>query len=387
MKDYTLIATTAFGLEGITARELSTLGYTDLQVENGRVIFHGGYADIAKTNLWLRTADRILIRMAKFPAVTFEELFQGTKAVCWEDLLPEDAEFPVTGRSVRSGLFSVPDCQAIVKKAVVERMKTRYPRQHFEETGAKYKIEVSLLKDIATLTVDTSGAGLNKRGYRSLAGLAPIKETLAAAMISLSFWKDGRLLVDPFCGSGTIPIEAAMMALNRAPGLKRRFLCETWPDFPPEIFARMREEAEDVFRWDMKLNIFGSDLDPKAVELAQLHAKEAGLSDYIHFKQMAVSDFYSKESFGFVITNPPYGERLGEVRQVERLYRDLGRIYSRLDNWSWYLITANPDFEKLFGRKADKRRKLYNGRLECQYYQFLSKEKPPRAFYTGKNPL
>ena len=387
MKDYTLIATTAFGLEGITARELSTLGYTDLQVENGRVIFHGGYADIAKTNLWLRTADRILIRMAKFPAVTFEELFQGTKAVCWEDLLPEDAEFPVTGRSVRSGLFSVPDCQAIVKKAVVERMKTRYPRQHFEETGAKYKIEVSLLKDIATLTVDTSGAGLNKRGYRSLAGLAPIKETLAAAMISLSFWKDGRLLVDPFCGSGTIPIEAAMMALNRAPGLKRRFLCETWPDFPPEIFARMREEAEDVFRRDMKLNIFGSDLDPKAVELAQLHAKEAGLSDYIHFKQMAVSDFYSKESFGFVITNPPYGERLGEVRQVERLYRDLGRIYSRLDNWSWYLITANPDFEKLFGRKADKRRKLYNGRLECQYYQFLSKEKPPRDFYTGKNPL
>lgn len=387
MKDYTLIATTAFGLEGITARELSTLGYTDLQVENGRVIFHGGYADIAKTNLWLRTADRILIRMAKFPAVTFEELFQGTKAVCWEDLLPEDAEFPVTGRSVRSGLFSVPDCQAIVKKAVVERMKTRYPRQYFEETGAKYKIEVSLLKDIATLTVDTSGAGLNKRGYRSLAGLAPIKETLAAAMISLSFWKDGRLLVDPFCGSGTIPIEAAMMALNRAPGLKRRFLCETWPDFPPEIFARMREEAEDVFRRDMKLNIFGSDLDPKAVELAQLHAKEAGLSDYIHFKQMAVSDFYSKESFGFVITNPPYGERLGEVRQVERLYRDLGRIYSRLDNWSWYLITANPDFEKLFGRKADKRRKLYNGRLECQYYQFLSKEKPPRDFYTGKNPL
>lgn len=387
MKDYTLIATTAFGLEGITARELSTLGYTDLQVENGRVIFHGGYADIAKTNLWLRTADRILIRMAKFPAVTFEELFQGTKAVCWEDLLPEDAEFPVTGRSVRSGLFSVPDCQAIVKKAVVERMKTRYPRQYFEETGAKYKIEVSLLKDIATLTVDTSGAGLNKRGYRSLAGLAPIKETLAAAMISLSFWKDGRLLVDPFCGSGTIPIEAAMMALNRAPGLKRRFLCETWPDFPPEIFARMREEAEDVFRRDMKLNIFGSDLDPKAVELAQLHAKEAGLSDYIHFKQMAVSDFYSKESFGFVITNPPYGERLGEVRQVEHLYRDLGRIYSRLDNWSWYLITANPDFEKLFGRKADKRRKLYNGRLECQYYQFLSKEKPPRDFYTGKNPL
>ena len=378
MEQYTLIATTAFGLEGVTARELSDLGYSDLRVENGRVIFRGGKADIAKTNLWLRTADRILIQTAEFHAVTFEELFQGTKAVAWEDYLPADAEFPVTGRSVRSGLFSVPDCQASVKKAVVERLKTKYHCDWFPETGAKYKIEVALLKDTASLTIDTTGLGLNKRGYRSLAGPAPIKETMAAALILLSYWKDRRLLVDPFCGSGTIPIEAAMIAMRRAPGLKRSFLCETWPDFSPAVFARVREEANDLYRRDFQPDIHGSDLDPKAVDLAILHAKEAGLENRIFFKQMAVADFYSKEPFGFVITNPPYGERLGEVRQVERLYRDLGKIYTRLDNWSLYLITANPDFEKLFGRKADKRRKLYNGRLECQYYQYLSKEKPPR---------
>ena len=372
-----LIATSAFGIESVTSRELLNLGYEDQKVENGRITFSADESAIARCNINLRTADRILIKMAEFKAVTFEDLFQGVKAVPWEDWLPENAEIYVTGRSVRSGLFSVPDCQSITKKAIIERLKTKYNRTVFEEDGPRYKIEVALLKDIATITLDTTGAGLNKRGYRRIAGEAPLKETMACALILLSFWKSGRILVDPLCGSGTIPIEAALIAKNQAPGMNRSFVAETWDNFDKKIWQNARNEALSAVKTDVPLTIFGSDLDPKAVDLARLHAEDAGVSDILSLKQMNAMDFYPKDEYGFIITNPPYGERIGEIRAVEELYRNLGKLYSRCPTWSFYLITSHPDFEKLFGKRADKRRKLYNGRLLCQYYQFLG-PKPPK---------
>lgn len=378
MSKLILTATTAFGLESVTAREIEKLGYRDKATENGKVTFAGDENAVARCNLGLRTADRILIKMGEFKAESFEELFQGVKNLPWEEFLPEDAEFPVTGKSVKSKLFSVPDCQAITKKAIVEKLKQRYGRELFEETGNKYKIEVSLLNDMATLTIDTSGAGLNKRGYRAVTGKAPIKETLASALILLSYWKNGRLLCDPLCGSGTIPIEAALIAKNISPGISRSFVSESWENFDPLIWKKAREEARSLERPVEKGLIFGSDIDRKNIELSCLHAKEAGVEDIISFRRADVRDFHSKESFGFIITNPPYGERLGDRKETELLYRDMGKIFTKLDNWSYYIITAYRSFEKLFGKKADKRRKLYNGRLECQYYQYLSKEKPPK---------
>jgi len=381
MDKLTLIATTAFGIEALTAREIENLGYTDKSVENGRVTFRGDALAVARANMFLRTADRVLIKMGEFKATTFEELFQGVKAIPWESILPASAAFPVTGRSVRSGLFSVSDCQAITKKAIVERLKSKYKYvgDILPEDGPLYKVEVALLNDMASLTVDTTGAGLNKRGYRRLAGEAPLKETMASALLDLTFWKYGRTLVDPLCGSGTFPIEAAMKALKIAPGLKRDFLYQTWSNFDQTCYDKAREEALDIMiRPTEKLDIHGSDLDPKAIDLAKLHAEEAGVGQYINLKQMNVNDFYSKEKFGFIVTNPPYGERLLDKKAAEKLYKDMGKVYSRLDNWSCYVITSDKDFEKCFGRRADKRRKLYNGRLECQYYQFFSKEKPPR---------
>lgn len=378
MSKLTLIATTAFGLEAVTARELENLGYTDRMTENGRITFAADEGAIARCNLWLRTSDRILIKMGEFKAESFEELFQGVKKLPWEEILPENAEFPVTGKSVKSKLFSVPDCQAITKKAIVEKLKTKYGREIFEETGPKYKIEVSILNDMATLTIDTTGAGLNKRGYRKIAGEAPLKETLTSALVLLSYWKNGRILCDPLCGSGTIPIEAALIAKNAAPGLNRDFISESWENFGNKIWTNAREEAKSLMRSAEKGLISGSDINPKNIDLSIIHANEAGVSDIVTFKQQNVRDFCSKEKFGFIITNPPYGERLGEIKEVEKLYKDMGDVFSKLDNWSYYIITSHPSFEKIFGKKADKRRKLYNGRLECQYYQYLSKEKPPK---------
>lgn len=381
MEKLTLIATTAFGLEAVTAREIENLGYTDKSVENGRVTFRGDGAAVARTNMFLRTADRVLIKVGEFHATSFEELFQGVKALPWEDYLPADACFPVTGRSVRSGLFSVSDCQAITKKAIVERLKTKYSYvgDILPENGATYKIEVGLLNDMATLTIDTTGAGLNKRGYRRLAGPAPLKETMACALIDLTFWKPGRILVDPLCGSGTIPIEAAMKELRIAPGLKRDFIYQTWKNFDSKYYDIAKEEADDLrIRPTGKTEIYGSDLDPKAVELAKLHAKEAEVDEFITLKQMNFKDLYSKEQFGFIITNPPYGERLLDKDAAIQLYRDMGRVFRRLENWSYYIITSDSGFEKHFGQKSEKNRKLYNGRLECHYYQYPSKVKPPK---------
>ena len=376
MSKLQLIATAAFGIEAVVGRELNKLGYGDQLVENGRVTFSGDEEAICKTNLWLRTADRVLVKMGEFKALSFEELFEGTKALPWDEWIPENAEFPVDGKSVDSKLASVPDCQAIVKKAVVEKLKKRYKKEWFEETGPLYRIEVSLLKDMATLTIDTSGAGLHKRGYRKLVSGAPLKETLASAMIMISRWKPDRVLADPFCGSGTIPIEAALIARNIAPGTNRSFTAEGWPGIPVRLWEKAREEAKDLIVKDGELRIHGSDIDEEVMSLARYHARQAGVESDIHLQRMPMSDMRSRYKYGFIICNPPYGERLNELKDVERLYREMGQVFKAFETWSYYVITSHQGFEKLFGRKADKKRKLYNGRLQCNYYQFFGPPPP-----------
>lgn len=376
MSKIQLVATSAFGVEAVVAAELRKLGYTDQMVENGRVVFAGDESAICRTNLWLRAADRILVKVGEFKALSFEELFEGTKALPWHEWIPEYAHFPVEGKSIDSKLSSVPDCQAIVKKAVVEKMKRKYKKEWFEETGPKYKIEVALLKDVATLTIDTSGTGLHKRGYRKLAGGAPLKETLASALILLSWWNADRALIDPFCGSGTIPIEAALIGLNIAPGLKRDFASGEWPNIPKKYWKDSREEAFGLIKTDKELRIHGSDIDEEAMSLARYHAKEAGVDAHIHLQRMDMQDVRSRFKYGCIITNPPYGERLGEMRQVEQLYNRMGKKFMEFDTWSWYIIASHPDFERFFGRMADKKRKLYNGRLQCCYYQYFGPPPP-----------
>ncbi|HEX3029444.1 MAG TPA: class I SAM-dependent RNA methyltransferase [Clostridia bacterium] len=384
MSKIQLIATTAFGIEAVAGRELKKLGYEDQLIENGKVTFAGDENAICRTNLWLRTADRVLLKMGEFKALSFEELFERTKALPWEDWIPEDAEFPVEGKSIDSKLFSVPDCQAIVKKAVVERLKTKYKRDWFEEQGPKYRIEVALLKDMATLTIDTSGAGLHKRGYRKLVSGAPLKETLACAMILISRWNKDRILVDPFCGSGTIPIEAAMIGRNIAPGLKREFAAEAWPSIPKKLWLAAREEANDLIENERELRIHGSDIDDEVMSLARYHAKQAGVETGIHFQRLPMSELRSRYKYGFIICNPPYGERLGEMKEIEKLYKQMGTVFNSLDSWSYYVITSHPEFEKLFGRRADKKRKLYNGRLMCNYYQFFGPPPPKMSVERGQ---
>lgn len=373
-----LIATAAFGVEALTARELKNLGYGDQRVENGRIYFKGDEAAICRSNIWLRTAERVLLQIGRFEARTFEELFEKTKALPWPDWLPEKAEFPVIGKSVKSTLFSVSDCQAIVKKAIVEKMKQKYKVQWFEETGPKYKIEVSLLKDVATLSIDTSGAGLHKRGYRTLVSAAPVKETMASAMVYLSRWYPDRLLIDPLCGSGTIPIEAALQGLNIAPGIKRNFAAENWQNIvESSCWAEAREEAQDSIKKQPEMQIMGFDIDDKVLSLARYHAKEAGVEDYLHFQRQDVGDLQTKKKYGYLICNPPYGERLEEVTAVEGIYKMMGKSFNHLDTWSYFILTPHPRFEVLFGKKSDKNRKLYNGNIMCYYYQYFG-PRPPR---------
>ncbi len=374
-----LIATSAFGIEAVVGRELEKLGYGDQYVENGKVTFSGDESAICKTNLWLRTADRVLLKMGEFKALSFEELFEKTKALPWEEWIPEDGEFPVDGKSVDSKLFSISDCQAIVKKAVVERLKQKYKCEWFKETGPRYRIEVALLKDMATLTIDTSGSGLHKRGYRKLVGGAPLKETMACALILVSRWKNDRALFDPFCGSGTIPIEAAMIGLDIAPGLEREFDAEKWPTIPKALWADARKEARGMIKVDRELKIQGTDISEDAISLARYHAKKAGVDNYIHIQRMPMSDIRSKEKYGFIICNPPYGERLGQTKEIEKLYREMGTVFSSLDTWSHYILSSHQEFEKLFGKKANKKRKLYNGRILCNYYQFYGPPPPKTA--------
>ncbi len=377
MQKVELIATATFGLEAVVADEVRKLGYEDVKVDNGKVTFVSDLSAIPRANLWLRTADRVRLKVGEFRATTFDELFEQTKALPWAEWIPEDGAFPVEGKSVKSTLFSVSDCQAIVKKAVVESLKKTHKREWFEETGPLYKIEVALLKDIATLTIDTSGAGLHKRGYREWIGAAPLKETMAAALILLSRWHPDRVLVDPFCGSGTIPIEAALIGQNIAPGMNRQFASESWPVIPKTLWRQARAETHDLARYDRKLEIIGTDIDDQVLKVARRNAAEAGVDEQIHFQRMAVSELRSKKKYGYIICNPPYGERLSERREVERLYREMGHVFRALDTWSYYVLTSDEAFEKHFGRLASKKRKLYNGNIKVDYYQFFG-PRPPR---------
>ena len=366
-----LIATATFGLEAVVKREIQNLGYKIIKSEDGKITYMGDERAIVRSNLWLRSADRVLLKMAEFRACEFEELFQQTKALPWEELIPIDGKFTVTGTSVKSKLHSVPACQSIVKKAIVERLKEYYCVDRFDETGAAYTVKVTLLKDNVTLTVDTSGAGLHKRGYRVCDVAAPIKETLAAAMVQLSFWREDRLMMDPCCGSGTVPIEAAMIGRNIAPGLNRSFSSEGWELIPPEIWKEERKAAYDAISYDAQLRIFAFDIDPKAIEAAEENAIEAGVDDCIVFKCMDMRKIQAHEPRGIIITNPPYGERIGEAKQIAAIYRKYNEFFRENPTWSLFMITTDKEVEqKIMGRPADRRRKLYNGRLEVCYYQF-----------------
>jgi len=370
MSGLELIATAAFGIESLVSFELKKLGFADVKVDNGRVNFSGGPEEIVKANLWLRCSDRVLIKAGEFKALDFEELFQGTLAVEWENIIPLNGKIHVVGKSVKSALFSVPDCQAIVKKAIVESMKRKYNQEWFEESGPLYKIEISLLNDVATLTIDTSGAGLHKRGYRLQQGEAPLKETLAAAMVNLSRWNPDRPFADPLCGSGTIAIEAAMLAKNIAPGLKRSFAAEEWPMIPQNLWSECREEAQDLIV-NPEVEIYASDHDKKVFDYALENAKIAGVADSILFEKKPLSEFSSRRKYGCIVTNPPYGERMTMDNSLKDLYREMGRVFSNLDSWSYFIITSFEEFEKYFGKKAEKNRKLYNGKIKSYFYQYL----------------
>jgi putative N6-adenine-specific DNA methylase len=374
---FKLIATAAMGLEALVAKEVRDLGY-ECEVENGKVIFEGDEKAIARANMWLRTADRVKILVGQFKAFSFDELFEKTKALPWEDFLPEDAQFPVQGKSVKSKLYSVPDCQAIVKKAIVNRLQTAYHRTSWlEESGAVFKLEVAIHKDVASLTIDTSGQGLHKRGYRIGQGEAPLKETLAAALIQLTTWNADRPFADPFCGSGTIPIEAALIGQNIAPGFNRDFLSEEWPWMSEKIWDDVRMEAEDMANYEQPLEIMGTDIDHRMVEVAKNNAFEAGLGDLIQFKQMQVKDFYSDKSYGVIVGNPPYGERIGDRPEVEQMYKAMGEAFEKMETWSKYIMTSHEGFEEFYGKKATKKRKLFNGFIRTDYYQYWG-PRPPR---------
>jgi len=379
MSQIELIATTAFGLEAVVARELRNLGYDRQTITDGRVIFWGDELAIVRANLWLRCAERVLVKMGSFEARDFGTLFEATNALAWPDWIPEDGAFPVRGRSVRSQLHSVPHCQALVKKAIVERLKQSYGRSWFDETGPVYSVEVSILKDQVTLALDTTGAGLHKRGYRKLTGQAPLKETLAAALVQLSYWNCDRAFLDPFCGTGTIPVEAALIARNMAPGLNRSFAADRWQRVPQRLWDEERERARSAIRPGPEAPLIGTDRDVHALRLARHSARCAGVEQDIHFQQQEFDRLSTKRRYGCLICNPPYGERLGDAQQIERLYRSMGPVLTRLDTWSHYVLTSHSQFEKLVGRRADRRRKLYNGRIPCTFFQFFGPPPPRRS--------
>jgi 23S rRNA (guanine2445-N2)-methyltransferase / 23S rRNA (guanine2069-N7)-methyltransferase len=377
-----LIATTAFGLEAITRRELANLGYEGHITGPGWIRFDGDFAAICRTNLWLRTADRILVEVKSFHAEDFDTLFETTKAIDWDAWLAADASFPVSGRSIKSQLSSVPACQRAVKKAIVESLCRGHGTANLPETGPLYKIEVALLKNLVTLTIDTTGPSLHKRGYRRRAAQAPLKETLAAALVLLSFWKPDRPFIDPFCGSGTIPIEAALIGRNLAPGLQRTFAAEAWPNLPDSRWHEARVEARDKVSPTFPERLIGTDIDSWVLQAARDNAEQAGVSDQIHFQMKPFAQLTSKRQFGCVVTNPPYGQRIGEQEELLSLYRSIPEVLRKIPTWSHFVLTAYPDFESLIQRPADRRRKLYNGRIECTYYQFHG----PRPGATPESP-
>ena len=377
MEQVELIATAAFGLEAIVEREVQKLGYTETRVEDGRVRFKGDLTAICKANLWLRTADRVQLVMGEFHCPDFEQLFERTKEMPWEEWLTVDAKFPVYAKSVKSMLTATPSVQRAVKKAIVERLKTKHNRIWFDEEGPEYAIEISLLNDRALLTIDTSGEGLHKRGYRQMTTEAPLKETLAAALIQLSYWNRDRILVDPFCGSGTIPIEAALIARNMPPGGDRSFVAETWPQVSIKLWTEARKEARDLRLKPLEMSIIATDMDPQVIRLARKHASDAGVGTDIHFERKLFAEFKEYREYGCMICNPPYGERMGERDTVDQLNEDFGEIMRMHPTWSFYCLTSHPMFERQAGKTADRRRKLYNGRIECTYYQYQG-PRPPR---------
>lgn len=373
------IAPCHFGLESVLKREIQDLGYEIVQVEDGRVTFAGGMDAVCRGNIFLRTAERILLKAGSFRAETFEELFEKTKEIPWEEYIPQDGKFWVTkAASVKSRLFSPSDIQSIMKKAMVERLKTRYRIQWFPETGSSYPVRVFLMKDVVTVGLDTTGTSLHKRGYRPVAGKAPIAENLAAALIMLTPWKRDRILIDPFCGSGTFPIEAAMMAANIAPGMNRSFTAESWTNLiPKKSWYEAVNEAQDMIDDNIEADIQGYDADGEVLRAARRNAEEAGVSHLIHFQQREVKDLSHPKKYGFIITNPPYGERLEEKETLPRIYKEFGDAFRKLDSWSAYMITSYDDAERYFGKRSDKNRKIYNGMIRTYFYQF-SGPKPPR---------
>ncbi len=379
MKLVELIAPCHFGLEAVLKKEILDLGYEISQVEDGRVTFLGDMEAVCYGNIFLRTTDRILLKVGQFHAETFDELFEGTKALPWEEYVPRDGKFWVTkAASVKSKLFSPTDIQSVMKKAMVERMKSRYGISWFEESGASYPLRVFLMKDEVTVGLDTTGTSLHKRGYRLMTAKAPITETLAAALILLTPWKGNRILVDPFCGSGTIPIEAAMMACRMAPGMNRAFLAQQWKNLIPErLWSNAREEAREMVDETIETDIQGYDIDGAVVKAARENAKRAGVEGKIHFQQRPVAQLSHPKPYGFIITNPPYGERIEDRKNLPALYGEMGEAFRRLDTWSKYVITSYDQAEKYIGRKADKNRKIYNGMLKTYYYQFQG-PRPPK---------
>ena len=379
MNTFELIVPCHFGLEAVMKKEILDLGYEVSQVEDGRVTFIGDAEAICRANIFLRTTERVLLKVGSFHAETFEDLFQGTRAIPWEEYLPKDAKFWVAkASSIKSKLFSPSDIQSIMKKAMVERMKKAYGIEWFPENGASFPLRVFLHKDTVTVALDTTGESLHKRGYRTLTSKAPITETLAAALIMLTPWKSDRILVDPFCGSGTFPIEAAMIAANMAPGMNREFLSEDWKHLiPRKCWYDAMDEANDLVDLSVQTDIQGYDIDGDIVRAARANAKAAGVDELIHFQQRSVSDLSHPKKHGFLITNPPYGERIEDKKNLPELYKTIGERFAELDSWSAYIITAYEDTERYFGRKADKNRKIYNGMMKTYFYQFLG-PKPPR---------
>jgi len=389
MAEIDLLASAAFGMEAIVVRELADLGYANATVDDGRIRFRGDLSAICRTNLWLRCAERVQIVVADFQARNFDDLFDQVKLLPWEEWLPVDARFPVISRCVRSEIRSVPNTQKMVKRAIVERLRKVYSRHWFSESGVEYPIEAAILGDRALITIDTSGDGLHKRGYRNLVGQAPLRETVAAALVKLSYWSRDRLLVDPFCGSGTIPIEAAMIGRNLAPGRNRSFQAENWEQIPRSTWTAARQEVKDCEnRQSLSIPIIATDRDRSAIKMATQHARQAGVATDIHFDVKDFVAFPTNRDAGILICNPPYGERLGDENEVRQLYRDMGELLRPLDDWSLYVLTASHQFERDFGKPADRRRKLYNARIACTYYQYLGpkpaglehlEDLPPRA--------
>lgn len=368
MKKYNLALTAASGVEGVTKNELKRIGIDLSQAINGKIHFQGSLIDLAKCNMFLRTADKALLEVAKFQALSFDELFEGTFGVPWEDYLDPEAKFIIYGKSSKSKLFAVKACQSIIKKAIIERLKKKTRHSVFEEKGSRYYIDFYIHEDIVMLSLNASGEGLHKRGYRKLVGEAPLRETLAAAIILLSEWKSDTPFIDPFCGSGTLPIEAALMAKNIAPGLNRSFAMEDYFFIDKKIMQDVRQSAKEQIEYDKPLRISGFDIDKKAIELSVLHAQKAGVKEDIHFQVQDISKLSSRFSLGTIVTNPPYGERLMDKSSVMDLYIRLGEVYKSLDRWTFAVLTSHRDFQRLFGKRADKNRKLYNAKKECRLY-------------------